>query len=295
MRFIPIISLLAILMYFPVSAQSACSGATCCTVSSGVTTAPSNDSCETEPVSYGITLYEKYLCTSAPTTPLSVVDSGGPRAYDLSVGTTCFKTFDSSDGSTVDMSSTSTNLNFDGTFTRPPNGVYTHGVMLIKNEFRIKQDFEFSSESITGDAGGEGKYCVTTSNTGAEADGNSMTCSATDGATPGIFTSIMSTFSGSCGSFDATADFTFTSGDKIEAWLLNTSNQTAFNCTEVVAKDRLFGLQTFSIPVVVTELTSGFDMAFGASSGSSLWQNGPGGTYSTGSGPFKVIITPINY
>ena len=47
-------------------AKAACSGETCCTVSSGVTTAPdfSEGSCDTEPASYGITIYEKYLCTS---------------------------------------------------------------------------------------------------------------------------------------------------------------------------------------------------------------------------------------
>ncbi len=32
----------------------------------------------------------------------------------------------------------------DGTFTRPPNGVYTHGVMVFKNVFLIKLDLEFN-------------------------------------------------------------------------------------------------------------------------------------------------------
>ena len=284
--------ILAALMYLPMSVNAACSGASCCTVTAGVTTAPSGDSCETEPESYGITLYEKYLCTSMPTTPLDTV-GGGPRAYDLELGTKCFRTFTSSDGSTVDMSSTSTSISFDGTFTRPPNGVYTHGVMLIKNEFRIKQDLEINAE-ILADTGTTGKFCETTGNTGAESDGNSLTCSATDGSAAGTFTSIMSTFGGNCASFDGDESFTFPSGDIIAAWLLDTDNHLAESCVEVVAKDRLFGVQTFATPVVVTKSTSGFNMAFGVSSGSSFWENG-GGDYSVGSGPFKVIITPTSY
>ena len=268
---------------------AACSGSNCCAVSSGVTTAPIFDNCETEPESYGITLYEKYLCTAKPTVPAS------GTAYDLSVGTTCFRTFQSSSGSTIDISTTTTGSSFTGTMTRPPNGVYTHGVMVIKSEFRIKQDLEFSV-AVTADNDGAGRFCVTTSNTGDEDDGVSLSCSATDQAAgaAGIFTAELTTFSGSCAPFDGRADATFTSGDIIEAWLLNTDNELAANCTESAAKDRIFGVQTFAIPVVVTKDTSGFNMAFGASSGSGIWQNFDD-SYSVGSGPFKVIITPTNY
>ena len=295
MRFIFTLFLLTFFIYTPMNVQAACSGASCCTVSAGVTTAPSSDSCDTEPASYGITLYEKYLCTSLPTVPLSSLQAGGPRAYDLDVGTKCFQTFSSSAGSTVDMSSSSTGVAFDGTFTRPPNGVYTHGVMIIKNEFRIQQDLELTAE-ILADTGTTGKFCETTGNTGDESAGNSLTCSGTDGSAVGTFTSIMSTFGGVCGSFDGDESFTFTSGDVIAAWLLDTDNHLAESCAEVLAKDRLFGVQTFATPVVVTEMTSGFNMAFGVSSGSSFWQNGgPGSSHSVGSGPFKVIITPLNY
>ena len=130
-------------------------------------------------------------------------------------------------------------------------------------------------------------------------DGNSLSCSATDGATPGTFTSILRTFSGSCavgaGGFTGSATHSFTSGDSISAWLLDTNNEIANSCTEAAAKVTIFGVQTFATPVVVSELTSGFNMAFGVSSGSSMFQNGEGGSHSVGSGPFKVLITPINY
>ena len=280
------------LAFIVTDAKAACSGETCCTVSSGVTTAPdfSEGSCDTEPASYGITIYEKYLCTSIPTVPAD------GTAYNLDVGTKCFRTLHNPTGATVDMAQTDSGLSFDATFTRPPDGVYTHGVMVMKNEFRIKQDMEFT-EAITGDAGGTGKYCVSTSNSGHESANNSLSCSATDGATPGTFTSILRTFSGSCSEagFTGSGTHSFTSGDVISAWLLDTNNEIADDCTEAAAKDTLFGVQTFATPVVVTELTSGFNMAFGVSSGSSMFQNGEGGTHSVGSGPFKVLITPLNY
>jgi hypothetical protein len=269
---------------------AACSGSDCCDVTSGVTTAPIADNCESEPESYGITLYEKYLCTARPTTPAT------GTAYNLSVGTTCFRTFENSTGSTIDINSTSTGASFSGSLTRPPNGLYTHGVMILKSEFRIKQDLEFV-DAVTADNDGSGRFCVTTNNRGDEDDGLSLSCSATDqpAGVAGTFTAIMTSFSGSCDSYyEGNGDATFTSGDKIEAWLLNADNELASNCIESAEKDRLFGVQTFAVPVVVTKDTRGFNMAFGASSGSSIWQNGDS-SYSVGSGPFKVVITPTNY
>ena len=53
--------------------------ASTCTVSSGVTTVD-NDSCGSQPDSYGIRMYKMYLCTSAPTEPTT------SSAADLSAG-----------------------------------------------------------------------------------------------------------------------------------------------------------------------------------------------------------------
>ena len=51
------------------SIKAACSGSDCCTISSGVVTAPDNNACAIQPSTYGITLYDKYLCTGAITAP----------------------------------------------------------------------------------------------------------------------------------------------------------------------------------------------------------------------------------
>ena len=50
-----------------------------CTVTSGVTTVD-NDSCGSQPDSYGIRMYKMYLCTSAPTQPTT------SSAADLTAG-----------------------------------------------------------------------------------------------------------------------------------------------------------------------------------------------------------------
>ena len=255
-----------------------------CTVSSGVTTPPSSDDCQSEPESYGVTIYDKYLCTAAPVAPTA------SSVYDLS---NCVKTLDAgATGEVVRVTSTSSGVNFTSTMTRPPNGVYTHGVMILKNEFKIKQDLIFSS-SVTADSDGStGVHCVTTSDTGDEDDQKSLVCSASDGATPGEFTAQLTSFDG--GGFDATAGETFASGDVMAAYLLNTSNQLAGDATEAAASAKLLGIQTFAAPVFVTKDTSGFNMSFGVSTGSTLWI-GSGSKISAGSGPFRVLMTPTNY
>ena len=61
---------------------------------------------------------------------------------------------------------------------------------------------------------------------------------------------------------------------------------------------KLLGEAKFATPVVVTEMTQGFNMAFQINQGATIWdEDGGVGDYSigVGSGPFMVIITPVNY
>ena len=66
------------------------------------------------------------------------------------------------------------------TFTRPPPGVYTHGVMVFENVFLVKQHIEFNTAK-TGNKSGTGVYCHTVADTRYEDDGKAVICSATDG------------------------------------------------------------------------------------------------------------------
>ena len=243
-----------------------------------------------QPSTYGITLYDKYLCTAEITAP-SLTENA-----DLS---NCVRTFQSTAGSVVRITSTSDQATFsDGTFTRPPPGVYTHGVMVFKNVFLVKLDIQFDT-SVSGNKSGTGAYCHTVEDTRYEDDGQAVICSATDGTSPGELGAGLASFDGR-EVFAATAEATNLNGTgaDMKAWLLDSSGNLAETRTEAEAGAKLLGQATFATPVVVTEMTQGFNMAFQINQGATIWdENGGVGAYSigVGSGPFMVIITPVNY
>jgi len=270
--------------------KAACQGEDCCTISAGVVTAPDNDACAIQPSTYGITLYDKYLCTAAITAPTTSANA------DLS---NCVRTFQSTAGSVVRIEGTTDQATFtDGTFTRPPPGVYTHGVMVFKNVFLVKLDLEFNT-SVSGNKSGTGVYCHTVEDTKYEDDGQAVICSGTDGTAPGELGAGLASFEGR-ETFAATAEATNLNGtgSDMKAWLLDSDGNLAASRAESEAGAKLMGQATFAAPVVVTELTSGFNMSFQINQGATIWDEDDGvGDYSigVGSGPFMVIITPLNY
>ena len=259
-----------------------------CTVTSGVTTLPVGDSCQTEPDSYGITLYQKWLCTARPTVPADGVE------YDLS---NCVQTMNTATGEVVRVTSTSSNVALTSPVTRPPVGVYTHGIMIFKNEFLLQTNLVFNS-AARGDSQGVGSavsgavFCNTLNDSGAEDAGDSMVCDTSAG-TAGEWGAILNNFNVG-GSYEATANETFASGNRMDAYLLNTDSELADDENEAAAGAKMFGMQTFGTPVVVDKDTRGFNMSFNVSTGASIWQNG-NSTYSIGSGPFQVLLTPVQY
>ncbi len=287
-----ILSILILLVIFlPLDdTKAACVGSDCCTITAGVVTAPDNDACAIQPSTYGITLYDKYLCTAEITAPTTSSNA------DLS---NCVRTFESTAGSVVRITSTSDQATFsDGTFTRPPPGVYTHGVMVFKNVFLVKLDLEFNT-SVTGNKSGTGVYCHTVEDTRYEDDGQAVICSSSDGTAPGELGAGLASFEGR-ETFAATAEATNLNGtgNDMKAWLLDTTGNLASTRAAAEGGEKLMGQATFATPVVVTEMTSGFDMAFQINQGATIWdENGSVGSYSigVGSGPFMVIITPLTY
>jgi hypothetical protein len=283
-------TLILLISFLPLkNIKAACSGADCCTITSGVVTFPNNDSCTIQPSTYGITLYDKYLCTAAITAPTTSSNA------DLS---NCVRTFESTDGAVVRITSTSDQATFsDGTFTRPPPGVYTHGVMVFKNVFLVKLDLEFDT-AVDGSSSGTGVYCHTVAETKYEDDGETMVCSATDGTAAGELGAGLASFAGR-DSFLASASASNINGTGagMSAWLLDSSDNVAATRAEAESGAKLMGQATFATPVVVTDLTSGFDMSFQINQGATIWDEGGGGgnTIGAGSGPFIVVITPINY
>ena len=259
-----------------------------CTVSSGITTVD-NNSCGSQPDSYGIRMYKMYLCTSAPTQPTTT------SAADLSAGGCVLVLNGGTDGVRVDVTG-STKVNFTGaTFTKPPAAVYTHGYMHIDNIFFIKQQRIFNEEKEGRvDGNDQGIHCSTVSGSGNETEGKSSTCGSSAIAA-GTWGSILLDLDGGEAGLQATAEAENlnNTGSDIKGILIDTNGHEATTAAEI---DSLEGFQTFGTPVVVGVNLKSFDIAFGITEGSTIFQddNDPP-VVGFGSGPFQAVITPINH
>ena len=239
-----------------------------------------SDWCETQPDEYEIVIYKLYLCTSSPTIPTTT------SAVDLTSGG-CEQIFDNPSGATAAVTQGS-ELNLTGTYTRPPNGIYTHGYAVMDNTFGITASLEFAG-AMSGQTGGSGVYCGTvagsgTSNTSGDPS-NTSVCSSTP-VTAGKFVETLEDFGAE--SFEATAeanDINGTTAD-IKGILVDTSGQLA---TSDSAVDKLEGLVTFADSVTFTDAVTEVTMSFNVGVGMSLYQDSSG-NISMGSGPFQAII-----
>jgi len=161
---------------------------------------------------------------------------------------------------------------------RPDNGTYTHALVRINNTFTLGDSREYSA-SINGyDVGsnGSGAFCATLS------DGTKCAASALpvvnkalalDDFNPGsnLYSITTSDAEGVHGSYLVDSAF------KLEA---NTDADTAF----------LVGMQQFSTPVTVSDNSSSMNIAFSASTGMQIFNNGSSTIYSV-MGPFSLKLT----
>ena len=240
-----------------------------------------SDWCETQPDEYEIVIYKLYLCTSSPTIPTTT------SAVDLTSGG-CEQIFDNPSGASASVTQGS-ELDLTGTYTKPPNGTYTHGYAMMDNTFGITASLEFAG-AMSGQTGGSGVYCGTvagsgTSNTSGDPS-NTSVCSSTP-VTAGKFVETLEDFGAE--SFEATAeanDINGTTAD-IKGILVDTSGQLATTDTDV---DKLEGLVTFADSVIFTDAVTEVTMSFNVGVGMSLYQD-ESGNISMGSGPFQAIIT----
>ena len=254
-----------------------------CTVTSGVVAEDDIDNaCDTVPDIYEIVIYKLYLCTSAPTeaTTSSTV-----------VLTPCSQIFNSANGATASVTQGS-DINLDGTYTRPPNGTYTHGYAYMDNTFGITWSGEIEA-SMTGMTGGTGVFCASVAGSGTHKKGsthnNSSVCSSTDNLTAGKFVETMEHFGDPSNNFLSKGEQSNINGStaSIIGLLVDTNEHRAVNSGEVV---KLEGLVTFANPVVVTTTTTALSMKFNVGEGMHL-NDGGSNKLQVGSGPFQAIMT----
>tara|TARA_B100001939_G_scaffold97510_1_gene83883 strand:+ start:958 stop:1812 length:855 start_codon:yes stop_codon:yes gene_type:complete len=253
-----------------------------CTVTDGVYSADEVNTgfCEGTPDLYEVVIYQLYLCTSSPTGPTTTT------AADLDAGG-CVLTFNNASGSTASIEQGSS-LDLSGTFTRPPDGVYTHGYAKMDNTFGITASLQFDG-NVTGQTGGTGIFCATVAGSGTsntEGDSTSTSVCSTSPLTAGKFVETLEDFGSE--SFEATGtaeNINGTTAD-ITGYLVDTNEYLA---TEDGDVDKLHGLITFADSVTMNSSVSSITLSFNVGSGMSLYPSGGG--LSMGSGPFQAIIT----
>ena len=241
------------------------------------------DWCETAPDEYEVVIYKLYLCTSSPTIPTTT------SAVDLTSGG-CEQIFDNPSGATASVTQGS-ELDLTGTYTRPPNGTYTHGYAMMDNTFGITSSIEFAGNMI-GETGGTGVYCGTVAGSGTAGTDtettNTSVCSSSP-VTAGKFVETLADFGGEIeGVFSGTASVSNINGTSaaITGILVDTSGQLASSDSDV---DKLEGLVTFADSVTFTDAVTEVTMSFNVGSGMGLVV-GEAGTLNMGSGPFQAII-----
>ena len=250
-----------------------------CAITSGVVTV---NECDSEPDLYEAVIYKLYLCTSAPTVPTT---------SSTVVLTSCSQFFNSASGATVSVASGEV-IDLDGTYTRPPNGTYTHGYAYMENYFGVTWSSQIAS-SMTGSTGGTGVYCASVAGAGTHQQGsthsNSSVCSSTDNLTAGKFVETLKHFGDFNGSFRSNVEVTNINGTtaKISAYLVDTDENLASATGDV---KKLEGLITFANPIIVTAETTSINMRFNVGEGMHLNDRSTD-VLQIGSGPFQAIMT----
>ena len=270
---------LSLILIFEITASKEANAAAC-TVTNGVYSETEIKSgCEATPDFYEIVIYKMYLCTSTPTIPTVTA------AADL---TNCSQIFNSDAGATANVAQNS-DVDLTGTYTRPPDGTYTHGYAMMDNTFGITAAIQIDG-SMDGQASGSGVFCRTVSGSGShtKASGShndESVCSASEVAA-GKYTETLTHFGGSGDAWTKVADAAPTPGSTIKGLLVDSNGHLAANEGEVV---KLEGLVGFANAITVTPNTTSLTMSFNLGEGMSLNSAGADKIY-MGSGPFEAIF-----
>jgi hypothetical protein len=266
--------------------------------------------CTTEPDLYRVKLYEMGLCTTTP--------SLTNRA------TVCKSVVNNPDGSLITVQN-GVDTVIPGTFTRPNNGVYTYGYIVIAPEFRITAVKNFGNSKKLKGKTGYGSVCWTlagtyrdSGNTGSYDGSGALTaiaantrstymaeCASTAG-TAAEAVIVQDAFGGAdiSGDGDATATATV-DGQTVTAHL--TDSDMLADATSSANVTRLVGFTLFPTAVNVTDDTRKFISSFKVSEGSMIGYDGVGAGKANdgdtddanslgsvkyiGSGPFAVKVT----
>ena len=289
-----IVTLTILGLFSNANAQGYCDGPNESEDSDGVITLQGTQDdidCAFAPDEYTITIFKMALCTSAPTRPTA------SDTYDVS---SCVDIINSPDGQAVNLAAGEEMVLSD--VSRPADGSYSYGYILMGNNFGIKAKKQFTNTMHTYQDGTSGNYCWTKDATeyasendnlegGGWADPSPLVECGGAGGTAGLFNEILDQF----GTNEFTVDPFPVNGGTLSADLIKDSD--GFLATTSQSADRLFGIQTFTSPVVVTPYSSLFTVSFGVNQASSMWYYEDLGrpnqyqVFAIGSGQFSTFMT----
>ena len=292
MNWLKIIAALTMFSFFSnANAQGYCDSSGASEDDDGVITFTGGESaigdCAFAPDEYTIKIYKMALCTTAPTRPTA------SDAYDVS---SCEDVIVSSDGQDVNLAAGS-EVTLSGV-TRPANGTYNFGYILMANTFTIKAKKQFANTMHTYTGGASGNYCWTKDAAANTSDSDGVEWESTSPlAECGPASGTAGTYVETLDQFDVgqfTAGPIPVTGGTLSADLITDTDGLLVIGPD--SADRLFGVQTFSSPVVVTSDSSVFTVSFGVNQASSLWMTDQGSVdeyevYAIGSGPFSTFMT----
>ena len=287
-----IVTLTILGLFSNANAQGYCDGPNESEDSDGVITLQGTQDdidCAFAPDEYTITIFKMALCTSAPTRPTAA------DTYDVS---SCVDIINSPDGQAVNLAAGEEMVLSD--VARPADGSYSYGYILMGNNFGIKAKKQFTNIMHTYQDGTSGNYCWTKDATEYASENDNIVgwdspsplaeCGGATG-TAGVFNEILDQF----GTNEFTVDPFPVNGGTLSADLIKDSD--GFLATTSQSADRLFGIQTFTSPVVVTPYSSLFTVSFGVNQASSMWYYEDLGrpnqyqVFAIGSGPFSTFMT----
>ena len=169
----------------------------------------------------------------------------------------------------------------------------------MANTFGIKAKKQFTNTMHTYDSGASGNYCWTKDATADSSDSDEtwtnpsplVECGGA-GGTAGTYTETLDQF----GPSEYTVEATPVTGGTLSADLITDSAGLLVTASKTA--NRLFGVQTFTTPVVVTSDSTVFTVSFGVNQASSMWYYEDLGlganqyqVYAIGSGPFSTFMT----
>ena len=169
----------------------------------------------------------------------------------------------------------------------------------MANTFAIKAKKQFTNTMHTYDSGASGNYCWTKDADADSSDSEETWTSPAPfvecggaGGTAGTYTETLDQF----GPSEYTVEATPVTGGTLSADLI--TDAAGLLVTASKTANRLFGVQTFTTPVVVTSDSTVFTVSFGVNQASSMWYYEDLGlganqyqVYAIGSGPFSSFMT----